>query len=104
MITDIKFHIETDGTVILNPNAIHLRHINRPVMISLKQKQRGKQTDSDNNDDKGGRRLEGSGDLDAADALLWRPGGKKVLDEGNDAFGGSRQKSRHIDSDNAESR
>lgn len=32
------------------------------------------------------------GFLDAADALLVRRGGKKVLDGGNDAFGGSRQK------------
>ena len=61
--------------------------INRWIAIrrgfSINQLTR-EQTDSNDN---GGRRLEESGDLTAADDLLLRQGGKKVLDEGNDAFG-----------------
>ena len=55
---DIKFHIESNRTVILSPDHRHSRSIvSLFIIIRLNQKRRGKQTNSDNTDDDGGRHL-----------------------------------------------
>ena len=56
----------------------------------LERRQLTQRANRHSNDDSG-RRLEESGDLTAADALLARQGEKKVLDEGNDAVGFGRK-------------
>ena len=78
----------------------------RCQMRKQRRKQEAGEEQAVNRADAGGLEdgAEAEGFWNGADALLLRPGGKKVLNEGNDAFDGSRQNPCRSDPDNAENR